>query len=379
MATSKNIRIMVSSRCNVNFPAGTGNTKLSTIRRELKKEIEAEKLFGSSAYEVWINEETPPQGTWDIADTCMRAVRDCDILIALYNGDAGWSTEAGENGICHDELSRAYSTAPGKVRLIMLPEVPLNNTAEGKRNRRFQEYIAAQHPFGGGAVNTVEDLKQRVREALHDAVVTLTQSGVLEASRGKTDTGEALDWSRKNFADRQAAMIDVLHDSISQRSGSRAEGDNLYVQINKKDVLFVLDAVPAAMSVAAAREMVGQPFLKDHIYASLLTGSRGGPVHVIGCHKTITEAQAMKLLGFPDATVVTTQFGVYVADNVQKIQLVLIANCRDDGNTRFGVQRVFDWLRQTGEGALLAQRAVARARIVKSIAAELTSEQKNSK
>jgi hypothetical protein len=115
--------------------------------------------------------------------------------------------------------------------------------------------------------------------------------------------------------------------------------------------------------------MVGQPFLKDHLYEKALTG--GGPVHLIGCHKSVTEAQAMKLLGFPDATVVTTQFGVYVADNVQKIQLVLVANCRDEANTRHGVQRFFEWLEQTGEGEQLAERAAARARIVKSIALEL--------
>jgi len=121
--------------------------------------------------------------------------------------------------------------------------------------------------------------------------------------------------------------------------------------------------------VAAAREMVGQPFLRDHLYEKVLTD--GGPVHLIGCHKTVTEAQAMKLLGFPDATVVTTKFGVYVADNVQKIQLVLVANCRDEANTRHGVGRFFEWLQQTGEGAMLSERAVSRARIVKSIAQEL--------
>ncbi len=371
MALSRKIRIMISSRSKSNFPVGPVNIKLSTIRIELMEEIEAENLFGDRAYEVWINERTPPQGTWDIWDTCMLAVKDCDILIALYNGDAGWATEAGEIGICHDELSMAYSTAPGKVRLIKLPEIAVDNTPAGKRNKRFQDYVVAQRSYAGGEVETVDDLKQRVREALRDAVVTLTQSGVLEAGRGRADTGQALDWNRKNFAARQEAMVEVLNDSISQRTNSRIEGDNLFVRIENKDLLFVLDAVPAAMSVAAAREMVGQPFLEDHLYASALTSGRGGPVHVIGCHKTITEAQAMKLLGFPDATVVTTQFGVYVADNVQKIQLILIANCRDDANTRHGVQRFFDWLRQTGEGSRLAQRAASRAKIVKSIAQEL--------
>jgi hypothetical protein len=365
---------MISSRCKDRFPLGDKkNPELSTIREELKEEIEGQELFGDQAFEVWINEKAPPNGgTWDSWDTCMNAVKDCDILIALYNGNAGWASEAGEIGICHDELSTGYSAAPGKVRLIALGEIPLDGSAAGKRNQRFQEYVASQTPFRGGEIKTTEDLKQRVREALRDAVVTLAQGGVLEAGRGRADTGEALSWNRKNFADRQAAMIRVLHDAVSKRSGAKEDKGNLFVQIGKRDVLFKLDAVPAAMSVAPAREMVGQPFLKDHEYASALTGNRGGPVHLIGCHKTITEAQAMKLLGFPDATVVTTQFGVYVADNVQKIQLILVANCKDDANTRHSVQRFFEWLRQTGEGELLAERAAARARIVKSISQELT-------
>jgi hypothetical protein len=375
MALSHNVRIMISSRCKDRFdPGNKKSPELSTIRKELKDEIESQQLFGAQAFEVWINETAPPNGgTWDSWDTCMNAVKDCDILLAIYNGNAGWASEVGEIGICHDELSTGYSAAPGKVRLIAMTEIPVVDSADGKRNQRFQEYVATQTKFRGGEIKTVEDLKQRVREALRDAVVTLAQGGVLEAGRGRADTGEALSWNRKNFVDRQKEMIRVLHDAVSKRSGAKEDNANLFVQIDKRETLFKLDAVPAAMSVAAAREMVGQPFLKDHECASALTGSRGGPVHLIGCHKTITEAQAMKLLGFPDATVVTTQFGVYVADNVQKIQLALVANCKDDANTRHGVQRFFEWLRQTGEGELLAGRAAARARIVRSIAKELNA------
>jgi hypothetical protein len=54
----------------------------------------------------------------------------------------------------------------------------------------------------------------------------------------------------------------------------------------------------------------------------------------------------------------------------QKIQLLLVANCRDESMTRHGVQRVFDWLEQTGEDSRLAERAAARARIVRTIANE---------
>ena len=60
----------------------------------------------------------------------------------------------------------------------------------------------------------------------------------------------------------------------------------------------------------------------------------------------------------------------YYHDDVQKIQLVFIANCRDETATRQGVQRVFDWLEQTGGGALLSSRAASRAKIVRAIAKE---------
>ena len=46
----------------------------------------------------------------------------------------------------------------------------------------------------------------------------------------------------------------------------------------------------------------------------------------------------------------------------------IAATRRGPGN---GLQRFFDWLTQTGEDALLAQRAKARARIVRAVAKEL--------
>lgn len=371
MAISRNVRIMISSRCNDKFPAN-GKTTLSEIRKELKKEIEAEKLFGQNTFEVWINEDEPPHGgTWDSWEACLNAVKESDIVLVLYNGNAGWAKEAGDVGICHEELSTVYSTAPGKLRVIDLGAIPVDNTAAGKRNKRFQDYYQTQTPFRGSEVKTITDLKQRVREALRDAVVKLVQSGVLESGRARSYGGQALDWSRMNFIERQRAIVKILRDAVGQRTRAIEDKGNLVVQLEKNEVLFVPNAVPAAMSVAAAREMVGQPFLKDHTHDASLKGKRGGPVHLIGCHKGITESQAMKLLGFPDATVVSTPFGVYVADDVQKIQVVLIRDCRDEANTRHGVQRFFEWLEQTGEGALLAQRASARARIVKSIAQEM--------
>ena len=74
------------------------------------------------------------------------------------------------------------------------------------------------------------------------------------------------------------------------------------------------------------------------------------------------------MLGFPDATVVTPTFGVYVADSVQMIQLVFLANCRDRTSTRHAVQRFFDWIERSGESDYLVERAKSRKKIVKAIA-----------
>jgi hypothetical protein len=118
--------------------------------------------------------------------------------------------------------------------------------------------------------------------------------------------------------------------------------------------------------------MVGQPFLDDHLHADELKASTatGGPVHVIACHKGVTESQAMRVLGFPDATIVRAPFGVYVADDVQKIQLVFLRDCRNPTQTGHAVQRFIDWLDQSGEGERLGGRAESRLRIVAAIAGE---------
>jgi hypothetical protein len=262
------------------------------------------------------------------------------------------------------------SIAPGKVWLISLGNIAIDSSDQGDRNRRFQEYVSRQSLFRGGDVKTVADLRKRVKEALYDAVVTLVQRGVRESSKGRFYSGEALDWGRLDFAARQKEICRVLREAILQRSNAKEDGGHLFVKWLGTEVLVAIHAIPAGLGVPAAMELVGQPFLKDYRLEPALSGRRAGPVHLIGCHKTATETQAIKLLGFPDATVVGAPFGVYVADNVQKVQFAFLNNCRDETNTRHGLQRFFEWLDQTGEDTLLAKRAVSRAKIVRAIARE---------
>lgn len=371
MAKSSKLRVMLSSRCNDNFPAGSATT-LSDVRRSLKAEVEAMEIAERKAFEVWINEETDPQGgTWDSWDVCIEAVKDCDILTVISNGNAGWANSAGDLGICHAEMMTGLSTAPAKVRLIALENIPITKDNAGKRNQRFQHELIKQSLFRGATVTTVEELKKRVKDALHDAVVALAHAGVADAAKGKFHSGAALDWSRRDFRSRHGEMVRVLREALLAAPGAFEDSREVFLGLNGNDTLVVPHAIPAAITVGSAREMVGRPFLRDYELVTSLTGKRGGPLHIIACHKNATEAQASNLLGFPDATLVAAPFGVFVADPIQKVQFVFITNCRDEANTRHGLQRFLEWLSQTNEEKLVAERAQARARIVRAIAKEV--------
>ena len=212
-------------------------------------------------------------------------------------------------------------------------------------------------------------MRTRVREALFDALVVLTQRGVTAAASSRFDMGQALDWTRMDFRQRKRAMETVLLQALN---GGKAPVSEAFavVPIAGVNIAVLVHAIPAAFTVAAARELVGKPFLRDHEQADLLKDAQG-PLHLIACHRGATQTQATALLGFPDATVVSGPFGVFVADEVQQVQFAFLANCRDASQTRHALQRFKEWLEQTGEAQRLAKRAASRAKIVKVIAAEL--------
>jgi hypothetical protein len=207
--------------------------------------------------------------------------------------------------------------------------------------------------------------------ALRKAVADLVIKGVYEEKRSSPASGPMLDWSRLDLRKRQEEMKTVLNASLQQRANSRVEGEHIFVEVSGREVLFKTHAIASAMGVPAAREMVGQPFLYDYRFGPVLTGKLAGPVHFIACHRNVTEHQAMNQLGFPDATIVSPGFGVYVADNIQKIQMVFLANCKDESSTRHAVARFFTWMEEEREDILFSKRAFARSKIVKEMAANL--------
>lgn len=370
MATSRKIRVMLSSRCNAVFSAAEPQP-MSQVRRALKQDIESQQLFGLKPFEVWINEDAEAlDHSADSWDACLKRVHDCDVLIVLYNGDAGWAKTGADIGICHAEYAEGIKHSPGKVRLVQLPmKSSEGNADEDARNAHFDAYKSTISAFRGGEITSVADLTKQVNKALFDAVLTQTRRGGEGSKVGRYDLGAALEWSRMDFAARKRAMEAELKAAILGRKGSKDKGQSLVIQVFDASVVVKVHAVPASFSIASARETVGRPHLTDYKFVHDF-GTAVGPLHIIACHRTVTETQATNLLGFPDATVVSSPFGVYLADEVQKVQFVFLANCRDSVQTRLASQRFFEWLDQAGESRLLADRAKSRARILKAIANE---------
>jgi hypothetical protein len=369
MAESSKIRVMISSRCMDTFPIGQkGALNLSEMRLRLKKDIEATKLFGEQPYEVWIHEKATENVKRDSWDECLVQARECDIFLALYTGHAGWAGSDGNGtvGICQAEYNTAYSQAPGKVFIVNIFEPDSPRAPKRPIDLEFQRVFTSINRLGQ-IITDPKILESEIRRKVVEATVKMAQLGAREANRGRGYLGPALTWNRQNYAQRQASMIAATKAALMPR-GADKQSDSCAAVVGGAQIFFRLGAVPDSMSVAAAREMVGQPHLADHTALQSMAKCEGGPVHVIACHKGVTSAQAQRMLGFPNATVVNAPFGIYVVDPVQAIQLVLIANCSDETETRHGVQRFLAWLPQAEQADALVSFAKKRKKLVDLLA-----------
>jgi len=371
---------MISSR-NTGMVGDTGTT-LQHLRERLADDLTGE-LFGvGPLFNIYLNELDPaPSNEVSIRERCRELVRAADIVLVLYDGRAGWSP-ADTIGICHVELAEAMRVSARKTRVVELPlaELPPPG-AERQRDEAFRRAYEQLRPWSVRGAQTIDEIVRACQEALVAAVQRMAHADARSGWRGVSDSGEALDWTRMNYRDRAAEMVAAMKAALQRAravppklpknlspllGGERT----LVLTVEGTRILMHCHAIPAAMTVAAAREMVGQPFLVDHLSAPLLKNGIVGPVHLIACARGVSEAQAIRQLGFPDATIVSSTFGVYVADPIQKVQLVLLDNCRDETSTSGKIEDLLEWLSRTGEAARLQARAESRAKIVTAIAAQ---------
>ena len=193
MATSSRIKVMISSRCNDPFPVSARVAKkLSEIRTQLKAEIEAVRIFGQQIYEVWINEPAVDDAARKAWEVCLDEARDCDVFIALFNGNAGWPDKNGTIGICHAEFEAAHNSAPGKVFVVNICEPKAQGAPKGGIHEFFKKHIERLKPLATRQ-DTEAKLIEVVRRTVSRATVKLVQRGARETIKSRSYLGPALD------------------------------------------------------------------------------------------------------------------------------------------------------------------------------------------
>lgn len=369
------LTVMLSSRCHDLFEFQGEPRPMSDLRRAIKTDLEKIRFGGKAVFQVWIHEEEFAGAaiSWD---TCIAKARQADIFLVLYNGNSGWSGSTDETlknnvGICHAEFNAALTKSREKVRSIHL--LPGLEDPENGPHTRFREEFLGSGVMGAQVTNG-EDAVRRAKEIAVATMLTLARSGVGVSSRGSGYSGQALDWNRMDYRTRRDAATRTLVNFLKARAApGKASGHDRLVILDvlpDQPVAFLCDCIPASLTTASARELVGQPFLTDHLTVSGLPEEVAGPVHLIACHKGISQSQAMRQLGFPDAVIVPAPFGVYVADPVQKIQMVFLAHCQHETSTELQVQDFLSWLRREKEDRNLTARAISRRKLADLTAKE---------
>ena len=373
MAKSSKLRIMISSRCDTLIHFDKKEQKLTEVRRALKKQLEDFRLPNQQQpiFDCWINEDgTSGVGGSNWWDHCKKQARDADIVIVLYTGGSGGGLTGSDMGICHAELEEARNVAADRVRVIKLPSAPDDpDPLQKKRDAAFRAYFKSLGSFRTSA-KSGEEVLDKVWNEIQPALVELTQHGSSTIHLSQAATGHALKWHRLSYEARKKAMEEVMTKSLSNRPNSSKSASGVLVKINNVPVFLKTHAAPASLSEPTAREMVGQPFLADHKLHAELKKSKAGPIHVVACPKGVTENQALNMLGFPDATIVSDSFGVHIADNIQKIQIVLLKECVSPSAIQRQLAAWFEFLQLTGEDEFVLDRAQRRFRIIEAIAKE---------
>lgn len=368
---ARTIEVMVSSRTGTALVDGT---TLSELRRRIKASLQAilARPDGDNRVSVWINEDSEAvEGSSDWYDESMDRVRDAAIVLVLFSGDAGSVSQGRALGICHAELQAAIGDAPTKIRAIDVRRL-LAPDAEA-RGARHDSFVAAfeSRQWLTRRPTSVEAAVSDAVDAVAAAIVELALSGVTAARRGQRAVGAALDWRRMTFAGRKSAMEEAIVAALLKAGGKRVgrTGTLVRVAIGGEDVLLVAGAAPEGLSLAASRELVGQPHRNDHVLVDRI-GDALGPVHLLACPAGVTAQQMRTLMGATELVTAVTSTGIWAADTISRGQVLALRDCIDATAVQIQLEAAFEWLRQSGEDAELIKRARRRRAIVEQIASD---------
>lgn len=361
MAGIPTIDVMISSRSAARV---FGEAPLATLRTRLRQRLEGLNLAGNRVFDVWIHElDVAPTAQRSILEASLERIARADIVLVLYTGEAGSAAGDAEIGICHAELREALARRRELVTLIALEPVAPPRSA---RDRAFQAFVSRQNLLWQRAGDEAELFEVATR-VLHQRVAELAKRGA-SLGAGRIDRGTALDWARLEPAQRGRAMRHALRDAIGGVE-TEAGGDVRVATLLSTPLLFRIAAAPGPLTTASVRDRIAEAPRRDHLLVPQLAAERAhGPIHLVACHRGVGEAQAIRLVGSPDAVAIASDFGVLASDEVAKVQVVLLARCHDAASTQLAMRRFREWLVATDEGEHVERRALARRDIVEAIA-----------
>ena len=359
------LKIFLSSRVNSrsNSDSRDQSFTLGELRTFLKNELEEETLFTEKIWDVVIHEtDFDSPIAKDAFGNCMDKMRECNVIIILYNGEAGWGTVDESNGICHEEFLVAvheFSEMTFMFDLRKYFNISEDDPRLLNKNKNFDNDVTRMFPHKESPSENFQTTTelfqfafQQIKKYLLKAIELsfTTQKRIVSAS---SVFGETLDWSKLNYPEREIELKNMLKKAFSTLS----EFEN---------ILKAYHAIPDHMSVSDARNRIGRPFVYEH---KLLEGRPeiSGIIHFIGVYGNATEIQAKSLVGYPDITVIKGAFGFYLWEKNVHIQIFFLRNCINPQTVRTRLTEVNNWLNGSREKSRILIRSEARFSILKAI------------
>lgn len=351
--------VFISSRVQSTFNGLDFPYRLTDLRLFLQNQLESQKFLGEHMIKVVINENSfDSDFSTNGFDNCLKAMRPSNIILILYNGEAGWSLDG--NGICHDEFLLAMQELPGMTYAINLSHffTPSQDKREAEKNERFQLEIR-------DTFRHMESIYAETVAVLETRVLCQVKRYILDAIRKSLETrklvdtgssvfGPTLDWSKLSYPDRQSVLLFELKKRFEKFPPF--EG-----------ILKTYNSIPDNMSVAEARNLIGRPFLYEHELLSLKNSEDKGVIHMVAVYGNATEVQVKNLVGYPDVTVIKTPFGFYLWEKSVSIQMFFLVRCINPSTLGTRTHQLIHWLKTSREEKLISDRARVRFYILNAI------------
>ncbi len=358
------IKIFISSKVNPVFEGLTEKDyTLGKLRAFIKTQLEAETFLGEKIFDVILNEDGfEADFTKSAFDTCLKRVSGADVIIILYNGDAGWAPDKKKNvnGICHEEYLMAVKDHPGMTFGINISGhfAKVKYSAEQQvRNKSFQDDIDSYYRFKEySEAKNVTELQNYILKLIKADIQSSSEKAFKAkkvADLSNTVFGKTLDWSKLNYNQRVTEL--------------KSEAEKDFKDFAPfKDIIVTHNIIPDNMSVTDARNYIKRPFLYEQ---ETIKGNKlkKGVVHLISIYGSATETQVKNLVGHPDLTVIKTEFGFYLWEQCTHIQIFFLINCKNPSIIKTRVQLVEIWLKSSKELSKVQQRSVARYSILEAI------------